>query len=365
MKNATLSLCMSVRDEEEVLDRCLSSIANLVEEIIIVDTGSTDRTKEIAKKYTDKIYDFEWVDDFSKARNFSFSKATKDYIIWLDADDIVPEESQEQIKELKKNLVTHHIDVVVMEYQYAFDAEGNPIFTHHRDSIVRRECNFKWKGFVHAALDISGREIFITNIVIKHMKNKQHSDRTFKTYKSAIAQGKILSTRDMFFFANACFGHSQYKLAKEWYEKYLKETNDRSEIKIYVYGKLADCHIHFNELDKSVAYCLLTFKLESPRAEICCKLAHIYMLKNEVHQAVCWYKIATVIDFPQQSTFIEPSYYTWFPHIQLCSCYMSLGNIDKAKKHNDIAAKYIPHSTYVTSNNKMIEEMRFKRNCSS
>ena len=68
----TFSLCMIVKNEERVLERCLNSIADLMDEIIIVDTGSTDRTKEIASNYTDKIYDFEWVNDFSKARNFSF-----------------------------------------------------------------------------------------------------------------------------------------------------------------------------------------------------------------------------------------------------------------------------------------------------
>ena len=75
-----ISLCMIVKNEERVLNRCLKSIADLMDEIIIVDTGSTDQTKEIARKYTENIYDFEWKDDFSAARNFAFSKATKDYI---------------------------------------------------------------------------------------------------------------------------------------------------------------------------------------------------------------------------------------------------------------------------------------------
>ena len=87
----TISLCMIVKNEEDNIGNCLDNIKDLVDEIIIVDTGSTDKTKEIVKKYTDKIYDFEWVDDFSKARNYSFSKATKDYIFWLDADDILLE----------------------------------------------------------------------------------------------------------------------------------------------------------------------------------------------------------------------------------------------------------------------------------
>ena len=69
---------MIVKNEQEVLARCLDCAVKFADEIIIVDTGSTDQTKSIAHKYTDKVYDFEWCDDFSKARNYSFSKAGGD-----------------------------------------------------------------------------------------------------------------------------------------------------------------------------------------------------------------------------------------------------------------------------------------------
>lgn len=84
----SVSLCVIVKNEEEVLAGCLDSVKDIADEMVIVDTGSTDRTKEIAARYTDKIYDFEWVDHFAAARNFAFSKAEMDYILWLDADDI-------------------------------------------------------------------------------------------------------------------------------------------------------------------------------------------------------------------------------------------------------------------------------------
>src|SRR5690554_6641792 len=108
-----ISLCMIVKNEEEVLAQCLDSVKDICDEIIIADTGSTDRTKEIAGKYTDKIYDFEWIDDFSAARNFAFSKATMDYILWLDADDVLLGEDQEKLKKLKKEL-TADVDAVSM-----------------------------------------------------------------------------------------------------------------------------------------------------------------------------------------------------------------------------------------------------------
>lgn len=92
MPMITISLCMIVKNEEEVLDRCLSSIADLMDEIIIVDTGSTDRTKEIARRYTSKIYDFTWTGNFADARNYSFSKASAQYIYCADADEVLDAE---------------------------------------------------------------------------------------------------------------------------------------------------------------------------------------------------------------------------------------------------------------------------------
>ena len=90
----TISLCMIVKNEEKILERCLDSVADLVDEIVIADTGSTDATKEIARRYTEKVYDFPWIDDFSAARNFVFSKATQEYIYSADADEVLSEEKR-------------------------------------------------------------------------------------------------------------------------------------------------------------------------------------------------------------------------------------------------------------------------------
>ena len=84
---STISLCMIVKNEERCLARCLESVKDFVHEIIIVDTGSTDKTVEIAREFTDSVYYFEWTDDFAEARNFALQYATSDYILQLDADE--------------------------------------------------------------------------------------------------------------------------------------------------------------------------------------------------------------------------------------------------------------------------------------
>ena len=95
-----LSLCMITRNEEQFLASCLRSVRALVDEIILTDTGSVDRTKDIARSYGAKIYEFEWADDFSAARNLSLSKASGEWIFSLDADEIIAERDHQEIKRL-------------------------------------------------------------------------------------------------------------------------------------------------------------------------------------------------------------------------------------------------------------------------
>ena len=111
----TFSLCMIVKNEAAVLRRCLSSVADLMDEIIIVDTGSDDNTKEIAAEFTDQIYDYAWTDDFAAARNFAFSKATMEYIYSADADEVVDEENRIRFRQLKQVLMPE-VEIVQMYY---------------------------------------------------------------------------------------------------------------------------------------------------------------------------------------------------------------------------------------------------------
>lgn len=99
-----LSLCMIVRDEEDFLGDCLKTAQGLVDELIVVDTGSTDRTVEIAEGFGARVFHFQWIDDFSAARNESIRHATGDNILWLDADDRLSREARRALARLKRRL---------------------------------------------------------------------------------------------------------------------------------------------------------------------------------------------------------------------------------------------------------------------
>ncbi len=127
----TLSLCMIVKNEEMHLERCLSSVKDVVDKIVIVDTGSVDKTLAIAEKYNANIFHFEWINDFSAARNFALKKCTTDWILYLDADEEVNSNSIDELKSYKlktpaavyctvKSIGTSDLNGSVMRYPRLF-----------------------------------------------------------------------------------------------------------------------------------------------------------------------------------------------------------------------------------------------------
>ncbi len=145
----TLSVCMVVRNEEEMLAQALDSINGLADEIIVVDTGSTDKTKEIARGYTDKVYDFVWCDDFSKARNFSLSKATGDWILVLDADEVIAREDHDTIRALMRD--QHFIGYAFRQVSYTNDLSQyhyTPLIAS--DSFAKRYDSYRhgFSGYI-------------------------------------------------------------------------------------------------------------------------------------------------------------------------------------------------------------------------
>ena len=162
----SISLCMIVKNEEMHIARCLDSVSELVEEIIIVDTGSADRTMEIASDYTSKIYSYPWKDDFSDARNYSFSKASMDYCMWMDADDVLEEIEKDKFLQLKQTL-SSDVDVVMMKYNTSFDEAGKPSFSYFRERWIRNCSKYRWIGVVHEVIPPSGNIVY-SNIEFCH-----------------------------------------------------------------------------------------------------------------------------------------------------------------------------------------------------
>lgn len=143
-----LSACLIVKNEEKNLYECLKSIENVADEIVIVDTGSSDSTKEIASKFTSKIYDFDWIDDFSAARNFSLNKATMPLILFIDADERLL--NPKQLINIKQNNKQTTGGWLVNLTSDSDKENGiKDIFNTSLLRIVRNNPKIRFKGVIH------------------------------------------------------------------------------------------------------------------------------------------------------------------------------------------------------------------------
>ena len=215
-----ISLCMIVRNEEAVLGRCLDSVADLVDEIILVDTGSTDNTKAVAAEYAAKIYDFPWCDDFSAARNYAVSQAVGDYWLWLDADDVIEGENHEK---LRKILEAPEADMVFLPYWLSFDAAGTPQMISRRERIFRRSRGYRFTGAVHEAVVPSG-SIRYGDAAVSHRKlHAGDPDRNLHIYQKLLLSGKRFSPREQYYYARELCDHGAYRAALPVLEQFLQE----------------------------------------------------------------------------------------------------------------------------------------------
>ncbi|MFC6038886.1 glycosyltransferase [Paenisporosarcina macmurdoensis] len=349
----TITLCMIVKNEEDVLYQCLNSIKEICDEMIIVDTGSTDKTKEIAKQFTEKVIDFKWIDDFSAARNIAFGHATMDYILWLDADDILLIKDQKKFKNLKTTLDSS-FDAYSMIYNVAFDEFDNPTFSFRRNRLVKREKNFKWVGPVHEYLDVHGN-IFPADIVITHRKTDKknqsiQSDRNLKIYEKRLEKGEEFTPRDLFYYANELKEHAQFQKSISFYENFLATKKGWIEDEIRACINMAISYRNLGNAEKEKESLVISFMYDLPRPEVTCRLGDIYTNKRDFKKAIKWYRLALEIEEEDHQGFRQISYSTWYPHLQLCYCFWEIGDVEQSLKHHKISIKYRPNDTNVKKN---------------
>ena len=333
----TISLCMIVKNEEAVLKRCLDSIADLMDEIIIVDTGSTDKTKEIAAQYTDKIYDFEWIQDFSAARNYSFSKATMDYIYVADADEVVDEENCQKFRILKEAMLPE-IEMVQMLYcnqlefgtTYNFDEE-------YRPKLYKRLREFVWVEPIHETVRITPI-IYDSDIRIEHRPLSSHAGRDFAAFQRIFVKGDRLSKKLHNMYARELFitGEDKdffeavpvFELTMADTDRGLEEVKEAACVLARAYRLQGDLANFFKNAIKEVA--------AESSSEICYELGEYYLNQEDYMEASIWYYNAA---YETESILNIHCSGDWSLE-RLALCYRSLGNEEKAFEFEEQAKNW-------------------------
>ncbi len=289
-KMVTISLCMIVKNEEKILERCLDSVADLVDEIVIADTGSTDATKEIARRYTEKVYDFPWTDDFSAARNFVFSRATREYIYSADADEVLSPENRERFRLLKETLLP---EVEIVQMKYANQLQFNTVYNYdeeYRPKVFKRKRDFVWEAPIHETVRLEP-VIYDSDIVITHLPGESHAKRDLANFQKHWRQGYRLPKRLLGMYARELLiaGDEEdfAQAAPVFLEAAADNERDGEEMaqSCCVAARAArlagDTVSFFKYTSKVIA--------EEACSEICCEMGHFYEGLSDWEEAAIWY----------------------------------------------------------------------------
>ena len=353
----TVSLCMIVKNEQDVLERAVLSAQGLYDELIIVDTGSTDNTVEIAGKYTDKVYFFKWENDFAKARNYAFSLAKCDYIMWLDADDVITDDNRKQIAGIIEKL-DPTVDIVMLKYYVAFDSNGNPTFEYYRERIIKNDKKHLFEGEVHEAVPLWGN-IRYFDAAIWHKKIKENEpQRNLKIYTQLIEKGKIFNARQTYYYARELYYNRRFSDSLDAFnrlflmdEAYIENLIDACKMAAYDLYAL-------QKNDEALQMLFKSFTFDIPRADICCEIGKHFFDRSKYETAVYWYSRALECNKDKNGGFMNRDCFGYLPYIQLCVCLYRLGNIEAAEKYNAYALNIKPDDSHALKNAEFFKSLK-------
>lgn len=355
----TLAVTMIVKNESAVLARALDGAKSIADEIIVVDTGSTDDTRDIARRYTDKVYGRDWNGDFSAARNFALSQVTTDYWLWLDADDIVPERTAKGIARIMKAI--DGADIVMLPYIVSVNSAGKPDFSYYRERIVKNRSDYFWRGRVHEAIDLHGKIIY-KPFPIFHGKpqNRSAGTRNLDIYNAMLADGDVLSPRELYYYARELFYNGHIQKAEREFAAFIAEPNGFYVNKIDACVLRARCLFSLGNKREARECAASAFVFGPPTAELCCLLGELYFDISDYRTSAFWYKTALAAKPDATSgEFVKTDFSTIVPLIWLAVCYVRLGDTDRAFAYHKRAAKISPTHPSVIANTEYFSKLGY------
>jgi len=262
-----LSVAIIAKNEEAVIERCLKSVQG-ADEIILVDTGSTDKTKAIAVKYVQKIYsDYKWEAHFGKARQHAMNKCTGDWILSIDADDRLAEGG---IKQLRK-IIAEHPDEYCFHIQFISEGGGRS----HKLPYLYKNCKeVFWSGAAHNYISKAANYDSGTSIIFGYSPaHKQDPDRTFNILKKAVKDnpGK---PREIFYLGREYQYKKDWVTCLYWCEEYLKKAHWAPEI-ADAWHRKALCLWNLQRGEEARDACLQAIKYNTNFKEACLLMAEM------------------------------------------------------------------------------------------
>ncbi|MFD2331490.1 glycosyltransferase [Cohnella sp. GCM10020058] len=258
-----ISLCMIVKNEEKVLRRCLESVQELVDEIIVIDTGSEDSTKDIARAFTDEVHDFVWIDDFSAAKNEAIRRASSKWIFVLDADEYVDKEKSADLRHfLSKQDHAQPIGFTLPVYNFTHTVElgrfvestAVRLFANH--PLVRFERPIH-EQVMSSSEPLAGANypfiIFHTGYTQQTWSEKKKGERNLHLFEK-LKEQKQFEEYDYFTLGNEYNAQGDPKKALQYYKKALTKRAQTQSFYPFCYHQAVACLIQLNWLKEALDY---------------------------------------------------------------------------------------------------------------
>lgn len=240
-----LSIGMIVKNEEKYLEQCLNGLKPILEnvdsELIIADTGSTDRSVEIAKKFTDNVFHFEWIDDFAAARNSTMEKAQGEWYMFIDADEIIKDAS-DLINFFNSGEYKNYGSATYVQRNYN-DLSNMSLFTDFRPRRLTQNTGVRFIKPIHEGFNIAITPIKDLNVIADHY------GYIYRDHGKLTELSKTKTDRNL----------------KLLFEKVRTAEENNERVEGSVYGQIADCYLVLNEFEKTLEYSDLALENIEPK----------------------------------------------------------------------------------------------------
>jgi len=341
--------------EAEELERCLKSCqGELFDEIVVTNTSKDEKVQEVIDEYADIKPYFEWVNNFSAARNYSFSHSTTEFIMWVDADDIIKPSEYKKLLELKKSGRFDNIDIALIDYIYFHDDEDKPVVVLPRERIVRNTESIKWHDPIHEYISIDGKRLERFPIHIDHYRTKPYDpNRNLKLLEQEYKKDSC-STRFKFYYGKELADNRRYDEAIPILEEYVSNGKGFIDNLSVACTRLSRYYYHIKkDFEAAKRYALKGIGFNSMYAEHFVVVGDIYAEKSEFESAIRYYKEALTKELTGgMSQLVD--YYGFIPAQKLAIVYSNNRDYEEAKKYIDIALQYKKEKSTVELG-KMIE----------
>ena len=340
MDRPTIALAMIVKNEERNLPTLLESVKGCFDKIYICDTGSTDRTIEIAKEHGCVVTHFTWCEDFSKARNASFEPVQEDYVMWMDGDDVLSGHSQ--FIDWRDNIMGT-ADFWLNTYHYASDDKGIPTCSFMRERVFRRAFGFEWKYFIHEGVvqskpDTKPKVSYVTAWSIKHrrtqedlLRDKGRNLRIFEANKDK------MDIRMQYYYGKELFENAKPKEAIEPLLASLSNPSLEVHDRMLGIQYLAYSFVQVEDFDRAIDIAFRGVHLQPGRAEYWCLLGDAHCKKNKMEDALIFYTAAKNCKYNDSSKnnsagalFAHGDLYKSYPRNMIVKILVQLGRLNEA-----------------------------------